>query len=143
MYRQKLFPGARHNDGRFVGLGMTDGDFTERVVKQFERQLANLPGKVERIIAIHHHPPVRELFYPTDAETPLQRFWLAYTGNRRMQATVLGDARITTIFCGHTHAACQATVAGKRCLNIGGDYDWKRLAVIDTATGSEETYEFR
>jgi predicted phosphohydrolase len=142
MYRRKLFPSGWHNDGRFVRLGISDEEFTGRLVQRFQAQLDSLPPEVERVIAIQHHPPVRELFYPSELTTVDQRFWLAYTGNRRMQAAVLEAARISTVVCGHTHAACEATVAGKRCLNVGGDYDWKRLLLLDTRTGAEQSWEF-
>jgi predicted phosphohydrolase len=142
MYRRKLFPRGWHNDGQFVRLGMSDEEFTARLVEQFQAQLAALPPAVERVIVIQHHPPVRELFYPSALTTADQRFWLAYSGNRRMQAAVLADPRVTTILCGHTHAACEATVEGRRCLNIGGDYDWKRLLLLDTDTGAEQSWEF-
>ncbi|MCC2672418.1 MAG: metallophosphoesterase [Armatimonadetes bacterium] len=142
MYRAKLFPNGRHNDGQFVRLGISDQDFTGRVVGRFREQLAGLPTDAEQVIAIQHHPPVRELFYPTPLTTTYQRFWLAYTGNRRMQDAVLSDSRITTLICGHTHAACSADVAGKRCLNVGGDYGFKRLLLLDTETGSEDAWEF-
>jgi hypothetical protein len=33
-------------------------------------------------------------------------------------------------------------VAGRRCLNIGGDYDWKRLLLLDTETGAEQWWDF-
>jgi Icc-related predicted phosphoesterase len=122
---------------------MTDGEFTEHVVARFREQLSGLPSTVERVIAVQHHPPVRELFYPTPLTTTYQRFWLAYTGNRRMQDAVLSDPRIATVICGHTHAACTADVNGKRCLNVGGDYGFKRLLLIDTESGQEEEWEFR
>jgi hypothetical protein len=47
------------------------------------------------------------------------------------------------VLCGHTHAHCAAAVAGRQCLNIGGDYRWKRLLIVDTATGDVEAWEFR
>jgi predicted phosphohydrolase len=143
MYRAKLFPDAVHNDGRFVELGMSDEEFTGRVVRRFKEQLAGLPPTVERVVAIQHHPPVRALFYPGPVRSVQGRFWLAYTGNRRMQEAVFADPRITTAICGHTHAAMEVTMAGRRCLNIGGDYDWKRLLLIDTETGQERWWEFR
>jgi len=143
MYRRKLFPTGVHNDGRFVRFGLTDEAFTERVVGTVERQLRELPDSVERVVVIQHHPPVRELFYPTALTSTYQRFWLAYTGNRRMQEVVLRDPRIRTLVCGHTHATCEAEVAGKRCLNIGGDYHFKRLLLLDTETGEERWWEFR
>lgn len=142
MYRAKLFPNGRHNDGRFVHLEQSDAEFTGEVVSRFAGQLAELPGEISQVIAVQHHPPVRELFYPTPLTNTYQRFWLAYTGNRRMQDLVLSDPRIRTVLCGHTHAACNADVQGKRCLNIGGDYDFKRLLLLDTATGAEQWWEF-
>lgn len=143
MYGLKLFPRGQHNDGRFVRLETSDEAFTGALVERFRSQLGNLPLSVERVVVIQHHPPVRELFYPSALTTVEQRFWLAYTGNRRMQDLVLADPRVTTILCGHTHAACAADVGGKRCLNIGGDYDWKRLVLLDTETGDEQAWEFR
>lgn len=142
MYQAKLFPNGRHNDGRFVRLQRSDAEFTGEVVARFTEQLAALPETVAQVIAIQHHPPVRELFYPTPLTTTYQRFWLAYTGNRRMQDAVLADARIRTIVCGHTHAACTADVTGKRCINIGGDYHFKRLLLLDTESGAEQWWEF-
>ena len=142
MYRRKLFPTGRHNDGRFIHLGMSDEEFTGRVVERFTAHLAGLPAEVEEVIAIHHHPPVRELFYPIALTTVDQRVWLAYSGNRRMQDAVLSDERIITVFCGHTHAALEATVAGRRCINVGGDYDFKRLVLLDTDSGELKAWEF-
>lgn len=142
MYRHKRFPNGVHNDGRFVRFGLTDEAFTQRVVSAFQAQLGALPETVAGVIAIQHHPPVQELFYPTPLTNTYQRFWLAYTGNRRMQDVVLDDPRIRAVICGHTHAACVADVAGKRCLNIGGDYHYKRLLLLDTDTGAEQWWEF-
>lgn len=141
MYRAKLFPRGAHNDGRYVHLGMPDEAFTERLVEKFRSQLARLP-ETTRVIVIQHHPPVRELFYPTALTTPDQLFWLAYTGNRRMQEAVLADPRIFAVFCGHTHAACEAEVNGKLCVNVGGDYDFKRLVLLDTETMALESWVF-
>jgi 3',5'-cyclic AMP phosphodiesterase CpdA len=142
MYRAKRFPNGIHNDGRYVRFGMTDEAFTAEVVERFLQDLTGLPTTVEHVVTLQHHPPVRELFYPTPLVSTYQRFWLAYTGNRRMADAVLSDARIRTVICGHTHAACTADVAGKRCVNIGGDYHFKRLLLLDTATGAEEWWEF-
>jgi 3',5'-cyclic AMP phosphodiesterase CpdA len=142
LYRSKLFPRARHNDGRFVRLGRSDEEFTGELVRRFRQQLAALPPSVEQVVAVQHHPPVRELFYPGPVTSVEGRFWLAYTGNRRMQEAVLAEPRIRWVICGHTHAHCAAEVAGKRCLNIGGDYDWKRLLLLDTGTGEERWWAF-
>lgn len=142
MYARKQFPRGEHNDGHFVRLGMSDEAFTGRLVEQFQSHLRNLPASVEQVIALQHHPPLRELFYPSALDTVDQRFWLAYSGNRRMQEAVLADPRITLVLCGHTHAAREETVAGRHCWNVGGDYDWKRLLLVDTDKGAAEAWEF-
>lgn len=143
MYREKRFPRGWHNDGRYVHLGMTDEAFTDRVVQRFQRHLSELPETVSNVLVIQHHPPVRELFYPTDLTTVEQRFWLAYTGNRRMQEAVRSDPRIRAVFCGHTHAACEAEADGRLYVNVGGDYDFKRLVLWDSETGALESWVFR
>jgi 3',5'-cyclic AMP phosphodiesterase CpdA len=143
MYAAKLFPLGRHNDGRFVRLGMSDDAFTARVTARFSAHLGSLPETVGNVVALQHHPPIRELFYPGPPRTRDGRVWLAYTGNRRMQAAVLGDPRIRTILCGHTHAFVAADVGERKCRNIGGDYDFKRLLLLDTQTGEEQWWEFR
>lgn len=142
LYAAKLFPRGRHNDGQFVHLGMTDAGFCERLVERFREQVAALPSSVERLTVIQHHPPVRELFYPSALTTLDQRFWLAYTGNRRMEEAVLAEPRVRTVLCGHTHAFQEVWVGERRCLNIGGDYGWKRLLLLDTETGEERWWEF-
>ncbi len=142
MLQRKLFPIGRHNDGVYVQLGMEDAAFTEQVVEQFRRDLEGLPSSVERVIAVHHHPPVEALFYPSPLTQDYQWFWRAYTGNRAMQEAVLADERIRWILCGHTHYAVSTEWQGRRCHNLGGDYDWKRLALIDTESGEERFWEF-
>lgn len=143
MYREKLFPRGRHNDGQYVHLGMSDEAFTTRVVERFRAHLEALPESVASILVIQHHPPVEALFYPTALTTAEQKFWRAYTGNRRMQDRVRSDPRIRWVFCGHTHAACEAEAEGRLYVNVGGDYDFKRLVLLDTETGSLESWVFR
>ena len=50
-----------------------------------------------------------------------------------MQEAVLNDPRVTTVVCGHTHAACRAEAAGRRCFNVGGDYE-ESSATISKST---------
>jgi hypothetical protein len=93
-------------------------------------------------MVVQHHPPVEALFYPSPLTQDYQWFWRAYTGNRAMQEAVAADSRIRWIVCGHTHYAVSADWEGRRCHNIGGDYDWKRLMLLDTDTGEESFWEF-
>jgi len=143
MYAAKLFPNGRHNDGRFVRLGMTDAEFTAAVVARFRTDLRELPATVARVTVLQHHPPLRALFYPGNPTTVAGRVWLAYTGNRAMEVAVLGDDRVRTVLCGHTHAHVSVELSGRSCHNLGGDYDFKRLLLLDTDTGDEHWWEFR
>lgn len=142
LYAAKLFPDGRHNDRRFVHLGMSDREFTALVVERFIAQMANLPLTVAEVVAVQHHPPIRQLFYPRQDPTAAERFWLAYTGNRRMEEAVLSDPRIRWVVCGHTHAFRSEAVGGVQCRNLGGDYDWKQLLLLDTRTGTEQWWKF-
>ncbi len=142
MYRRKLFPGGLHNDGRYVNLGLTDEEFTAYVVDRVRGQLAALPADVERVVLAAHHPPLEALFYPGPVRGTIGRFWLAYTGNRAMQDLVLAEERICYVLCGHTHAAVEARVGQRVCWNVGGDYPWKRLLLIDTDSGESAAWEF-
>ncbi len=148
MYRRKLFPRGDHNDGRFVRLGMPDEDFTVWVVHRLQEQLTALPADVERVVCIQHHPPLEGLFYPTPIRSTEGKFWLAYTSNRAMQDLVLSDPRIHTAICGHTHAYVECETARPdggapvHGINIGGDYGWKRLLLLDTDTGERQWWNF-
>ncbi len=142
MYIAKQFPAGRHNDGSYVRLGVSDPEFADSLLKQLQRQSAE-SSRVGRRILVTHHPPVRELFYPTELVTDDQKFWLAYTGTRAMDAWVRQDARFDYVFCGHTHAACEARIGPTTCLNVGGDYHFKRLIRLDLSSDTANQQEFR
>lgn len=141
-YRRKLFPNGLHNDGRFVRLGVSDYRWTTELVRRLATQLRELPESVGDVILVAHHPPLRPLFYPEEPRGVMGQFWLAYTGNRRMERLVKSDARIRFAVCGHVHAASEWRGDRLHGVNIGGDYHFKRLLLLDTTTWRTRSVEF-
>jgi predicted phosphohydrolase len=142
MFTLKRFPRGRHNDGVYVRLGTSDADFTTMVVARFEEQLATLPEAVDRVIVVQHHPPLRALASARPPTTLAGRWWMAFAGNARMERAVLADPRTRIVLCGHTHCGVAAEVKGRLCRNLGGDYHWKRLLLLDSVSGQEQWWEF-
>ncbi len=131
MYRRKEFFNGQHNDGQYVRLGMTDAEFTQYVLSHLKTHLDEMSQRAETLLAAIHHPPFSELFYPMKTKSSDDELmWLAYTSNRAIAELLPRYPKLRYVFCGHTHAARAATVGQIRAFNIGGNYDWKRLAVL-------------
>ena len=141
----KAFTRGRHNDGRFIRWAMGDGGFTQRVVDVFAQQLESALGRVKQAIVLTHHPATRGLSFPRDMPAqgldPL--LWEALSGNSAMEM-VLGprSEKIPLIFSGHTHRDVECSLGTTRGLNIGGDYHFKRMLVIDWPSGTVHTHVF-
>ena len=79
-------------------------------------------------------------FSPTTLDGLL---WDAFAGNRSLELVLAEHAeRIPFMFCGHTHRARENTLRGIRGYNIGGDYHFKRMLVVDWPAGKVETFVF-
>jgi predicted phosphohydrolase len=139
------FSRGSHNDRRFVRWPYTDVSFTNHCVTAFERHLEESLRQVEKAIVVTHHPACRELNYPPERPPHLdQILWRAFSGNRMMEQVLERNAaRIASIFSGHTHKARDNQFAGIPVHNIGGDYGWKRLLMLDWPSGGIEAQEFR
>lgn len=139
------FTRGSHNDRRFVRWPYTDGGFTAHCVATFERHLGDALGRVEKAIVVTHHPACRALNYPPERPPHLdQILWRAFSGNTSLERVLERAApRLTRIFSGHTHKACDNTFVGVPCHNIGGDYGWKRLLTLDWPGGAIEAREYR
>ncbi len=144
LYRRKKFLNGWHNDGRYVRLGMSDAAFTQHVLAHLETHLEAMSQQAETLLAAIHHPPFPELFFPTKARpTDDDLIWLAYTSNRTIAELLLRYPKLRYVFCGHTHAARAAMIGKLRAFNIGGTYDWKRLAVLNLSSGEVAFEVFR
>lgn len=144
MYRRKEFFNGRHNDGQYVRLGKSDAEFTQDVLARLQSHLDDMTQRAECLLAAIHHPPFPELFFPMKAApSDDELMWLAYTSNRAIAELLPRYPKLRYVFCGHTHAARAATVGHIRAFNIGGNYDWKRLAVLDHPAGEVAFEVFR
>jgi 3',5'-cyclic AMP phosphodiesterase CpdA len=141
----KRFTRGRHNDANFVRWPLDDVQFTARVVATFARQLQSALATTDKAIVIVHHPPFHGLSFPQQ-ESPLPLdalLWEAFSGNRAMEEVLARHAeRIPFAFCGHTHRAREAMLGPIRGYNIGGDYAFKRLLVLNWPEGTVTTHEF-
>jgi predicted phosphohydrolase len=142
--RTKRFTRGRHNDGRFVRWPHDDRSFTAEIVATFERQLSATAGPT---LVVTHHPPFRGLSFPRPGPpTPDGPLWEAFSGNRAMEEVLERfAARIPFAFCGHTHRARDGEYHGIRGHNVGGDYPFKRLLMLDWPAGmiKERTFDVR
>jgi predicted phosphohydrolase len=142
--RTKRFTRGRHNDARFVRWAYDDPGFTAAAVAAFERQLREAEAAAGRVIAVTHHPPFRGLNFPRNGPAgPDALLWDAFAGNQALEDLLARHAdRVAWAFCGHTHRARAGTLAGIRGVNVGGDYPFKRLLLLDWPAGTLTEREF-
>jgi predicted phosphohydrolase len=142
---RKCFTRGKHNDGNFVRWPFTDDQFTAKVVEALASQLDRVTAEVHQSIVVTHHPPFRGLNYPRPEPLGVDDLlWQAFSGNTRIEKVLKQYAdRIAFAFCGHTHFAVGCEWHGIRGYNIGGDYHFKRLLMLDWPTGTISALEFR
>jgi predicted phosphohydrolase len=142
--RTKVFSQGRHNDARFVRWPLNDELFTAEVVITLERHLREALLRVGRAIVVTHHPPFYGLSFPEAGPPSVDRLlWDAFAGNRALEEVLARYAdRIALVFCGHTHRARENTWQGIRGYNIGGDYHFKRLLLVEWPEGTVEAHTF-
>ncbi len=141
----KAFTRGRHNDGRFIKWQTDDIAFTRRLIATLEQHLTKAFAQVERVLVMTHHPAFHAIGFPRPrpAEGLDELLWEALSGNRAMEALLARHAEhIPLILSGHTHRAAEAMLGPARGFNIGGDYHFKRMLVIDWPAGAVETHVF-
>jgi 3',5'-cyclic AMP phosphodiesterase CpdA len=141
----KRFTRGRHNDANFVRWPLDDVEFTTRVVTAFEQQLQLALSTMDKAVVIAHHPPFHDLSFPQQESPPSldALLWEGFSGNRAMEEVLRRHAeRISFAFCGHTHRAREATLGPIRGYNIGGDYGFKRLLVLNWPEGTVTAHAF-
>jgi len=143
--RTKRFTRGRHNDARFVRWPLTDVSFTAQSVAEIDKQLQQALAMVGQAIVVTHHPPFYGLSFPR----PLSSIaldtvlWDAFGGNRSLEELLSRHAsQVPFAFCGHTHRARENQLSGIRGYNIGGDYHFKRLLMLDWPSGTVEAHQF-
>jgi predicted phosphohydrolase len=143
--RCKAFSRGRHNDGRFVRWPLDDVQFTAQVVDTMQRHLEQALAQAGQIIVVTHHPPYYGLSFPRQGPptTIDGLLWDAFAGNRSLELLLEKHAdRIGFAFCGHTHRARENNLGPIRGYNIGGDYYFKRLLVLQWPQGSITAHQF-
>ena len=143
--RCKMFTRGRHNDGRFVRWPLDDEKFTTEVVAALDRHLKEALARTESAIVVAHHPPFYGLTFPrlVPPVTVDGLLWDAFSGNRRLETILSQNAeRIPFAFCGHTHRARENSLGNIRGYNIGGDYHFKRLLILDWPAGTVSAHIF-
>jgi 3',5'-cyclic AMP phosphodiesterase CpdA len=143
--QSKRFTRGRHNDAQFVRWPLDDVRFTARVAAALSAHLDAARAQASRIIVAAHHPPFRGLGVP-DPGPPHTLDWLlweAFCGNRTVEELLTRHAdRVPLAFCGHTHHARENTLGTIRGYNIGGDYKWKRLLLVEWPAMTVTAHEF-
>jgi 3',5'-cyclic AMP phosphodiesterase CpdA len=143
--RNKAFSRGRHNDGKFIRWPTDDVRFTAAAVANLARHLREALTHVGRAIVLTHHPAFYGLGFPR--EGPPQGLdgllWDALSGNAGLERVLRKHAdRIALIFSGHTHRAVQAALGPAAGYNVGGDYHFKRMLVVDWPAGGVEAHQF-
>jgi len=144
--RNKRFIRGRHNDARFVRWPLDDTQFTQQVANAFANQLRAALDQTEQVVAITHHPPFQGLSFPRPLQPPTVDglLWEAFSGNRLLEEILARHQdRIPFAFCGHTHRERENQLGPIHGFNIGGDYHFKRLLLLDWPGGTVEPRIFR
>jgi 3',5'-cyclic AMP phosphodiesterase CpdA len=142
--RTKTFLRGRHNDARFVRWPLDDMRFTAEVVATLDRHLQEALTQCPRAIVVTHHPAFQELSFPRPGPPSVDGLlWDAFTGNTDLPLVLTRYAeRVPFVFCGHTHRATENQVGPIRGYNIGGDYHFKRLLLLDWPGSTVEPHTF-
>jgi 3',5'-cyclic AMP phosphodiesterase CpdA len=155
--RSKRFSRGRHNDANFVRWPLDDVAFTRDAVAALERDLDEARRRAGHVIVVTHHPPFYDLSFPRpprgaagpspgdpDYTRYLDRvLWDAFGGNRALEEVLARhDTTVRFAFCGHTHFARENRLGRIHGYNIGGDYHFKRLLLLDWPAGTVEARVF-
>lgn len=142
--RTKRFTRGRHNDARFVRWPLDDVGFTAEVVETLRRHLDAALAQVGQAVVVTHHAPFYGINYPRSEPLTLDGLlWDAFSGNRAMEEVLVHyAARIPFAFCGHTHRQRENPLGPIRGYNIGGDYHFKRLLLLEWPAGRVEAHVF-
>jgi 3',5'-cyclic AMP phosphodiesterase CpdA len=142
--KRKVFSRGRHNDARFIRWPLDDVRFTAEVVATLERHLHEALTQVGRALVVTHHPPFYNLGFPRMGPISVDTLlWDAFSGNRGMEEVLRRSAdHIAFAFCGHTHRARENAFHGIRGYNIGGDYHFKRMVLVDWPEEKVEAHTF-
>lgn len=120
---------ARWMDGRYVRLPMSDEQFVEMLCEKLSRHLRQVAERTERIVAFTHHLPFEQLV-PRNRPDRFA-FAAAYMGSPRLGEVLLGEPKVSHVFCGHSHWPGRWEINGVNVVNVGSTYGRKRLEIVE------------
>jgi hypothetical protein len=120
---------ARWMDGINVRLPVSDRDFTRRLADKLARHIADVAGRVDRIVAFLHHIPFRDLL-PRDRPDDYA-FASAFMGAECLGEVLLAAEKVTDLYCGHSHWRARRRVGHITAVNVGSTYQDKRLEELE------------
>lgn len=88
-------------DGQHVKLGMSDVDFTRQQVDKLREHLRWAAQRVEQIICLIHHLPLREM--APDTDEPNWRFARAFLGSTCFRDLFESQPKVRYVLAGHSH----------------------------------------
>src|SRR5207244_1617900 len=100
---------------------------------------------VRQVIVVTHHPTFYGLSFPRlmPAVSLDELLWDAFAGNRALETALLRVAEnIPIALCGHTHRERENNLGCIRGFNIGGDYHYKRLLLLNWPDGQVQAHRF-
>lgn len=142
---EKRFSRGRHNDGRFVRWHYTDESFTQLVTTKLTQHLELALDSAPRAIVFTHHPAFRGLNFERKEEPASidGLLWEAFSGNGSVEQLLKQhSARVPFIFSGHTHRERRNHLDSSKGFNIGGDYHFKRMLLLDWPGGEVGVHLF-
>ena len=126
--RQLAMP-TRWMDGEFIRLGVSDEEFSDRLVAKLRRQIEDLSPGVARIVAFMHHLPFRELV-PRDRPDRFA-FAAAYMGTQKLGDVLLACDKVSHVYCGHSHWPGRHRIGHVNVINVGSTYVEKKLESLE------------
>jgi hypothetical protein len=93
---------------------------------------------------VTHHPAFYGLSFPRSGPSSDDGLlWDAFTGNTALPAILAHHAdRVPFVFSGHTHRARESRLDSIQGYNVGGDYHFKRLLLLDWPAGTVQAHTF-
>lgn len=141
----KKFTRGQHNDFHYIRWELGDREFTSRLVSRLKEQVLEALNLGHKVVLATHHPACRALSFPRLEETPhLDRLlWEGFSGNQALEEALTGwKESLLFLLSGHIHFFRQEKWQGIPCVNIGGDYHFKRAVRLEFPGPTVEFDEF-
>jgi len=118
-YREKAYGLYIWTDREFVKLSMSDEEFALELLNRFEQQIEEIESSVDRIVAVLHHLPFRELVtYRIESSWD---YFSTFMGSEAFGYAIEKHRKIRAVLYGHSHDGVETRtcreVRGVKCCN--------------------------